>query len=249
MDTLFKYREAVSTFTTSLTPAHSSVKWIDTILKNYLKKNPEDQGEIEHILDFFISGEAPKRCYKMSYEEAKRGAEQWVEKMHKKAEGITESEEDTKDVLRFDDGYRITQLIGDNAFKREGSLMSHCVASYSDRKDYQVFSLRDPNNKPHCTIGVRGDIESGQIEQIQGKGNGSIHPKYVKYVLAFIQKIGIELRDCTMDNLGYIPLSNCEWELLDNFSGVQYVKINEKKYFYKESKLNYDPNMDFSQFL
>jgi hypothetical protein len=60
--------------------------------------------------------------------------------------------------------------------------MSHCVASYYGR-DTVIYSLRDSNNNPHCTI------EDGN--QIKGKGNGSVDPKYIDYVVKFLEKLGM----------------------------------------------------------
>ena len=162
-----------------------------------------DQQEAEHIIDFFRSGAAPKNFVRMSYEAAQRKAKEWVETMNKKGADIQEKEDDVKVVLDFKDGFKIVQLIGENAYKREGALMRHCVASYYGR-DVEVFSLRDAKNMPHCTI--EKDV------QIKGKGNGSIHPKYIDYIVGFLEFSGMKVRDSEMKNLGYfVPdfLSYC----------------------------------------
>lgn len=151
------------------------LNWININLKNYLEKNKEDQTEIEHILDFLCSDKAPKRLKKMSYKEALKNTNKWQKTLIKQAKDIEEKEEDTEIVLDFKDGFNFVKLIGKNAYDREGKLMSHCVSSYYG-KDDEVFSLRDKENNPHCTI-------SSNSQQIKGKGNGSINPKYIKYVV------------------------------------------------------------------
>ena len=153
-----------------------------------------DQQEVEHIIDFFLSDKAPKRFVRMSYKNAKQKAHDWVEVMNKKGAEIEEGQEDTEVVLDFGDGFKFVRLIGENAYKREGVLMRHCVASYYGR-DVEVYSLRDAKNRPHCTI--EKDI------QIKGKGNGSICPKYIDYVIRFLEWTGMRIRPSEMANLGY----------------------------------------------
>ena len=109
--------------------------WINTTLKKYITKNPENQSEIEHILDFMQSSEAPKRLQKMSYIQAKTLSEKWTKSLVKKGNHLDDSNEIVV-VKKFRDGLKLVQLIGETAFKREGFLMSHCVASYHDKKKY-----------------------------------------------------------------------------------------------------------------
>lgn len=126
--------------------------WIEHNLVNYLAKNTENQDEIEHIIDYF-SATNPPRLNGMSYPEAKVNAEKWLVAQKKKGANIEEKPEDTKVVLDFKDGFKIVQLIGENAYKREGFLMSHCVGSYFGRGK-TILSLRDAKNNPHCTIEI-----------------------------------------------------------------------------------------------
>ncbi len=127
-------------------------KWIDSRLIPYLKDHPEDQGEIEHIIDYLASPEAPNNIGSMMYDQAKKNAEKWLKTLMKRGANIKETEEDTEVVLDFNDGFKIVKLVGKNAFEREGTLMSNCVASYYGRSDTEVYSLRDKDNMPHCTF-------------------------------------------------------------------------------------------------
>lgn len=119
------------------------VQWLE-------KRQPQDASlsEVEHIVDYLLSEDAPKRLDRATYSQMQKNTEKWVKKLAKRGSHIQESEEDVKTVLDFGDGFRVVQLIGENAYKREGYLMSHCVASYAD-KDVEVYSLRDKNNMPH----------------------------------------------------------------------------------------------------
>ena len=188
-----KYLEYTRTFNYS----EEVINWIKTNLNNYLKKNEENLSEIEHIIDYLASKDAPKRLKKMSYKEAKSNTDKWNKKLQKQGNKIVETEEDIKIVLELEKGFKWVKLISENSYKREGFLMSHCVASYFD-KDVEIFSLRDNKNKPHCTI------EKNQ--QIKGKGNGNIHPKYINYVVSFLEWTGMEVRDSEMKNLGYFNI-------------------------------------------
>ena len=174
------------------------IYWISHNLTNYLKDNPENQDEIEHILDYMSSKDAPKKLKGMSYKEADSNAKKWTLTQQKKGEHIKETEKDTKMILDFKDGFKIVKLIGENAFKREGYLMRHCVSNYYN-KDTEIFSLRDKDNIPHCTM--------EKNKQIKGKGNGDIHPRYIDYVVQFLKHIGMTVGDNEMKHLGYINIS------------------------------------------
>lgn len=208
--------------------------WINVNLNNYLNKknNNEDQTEIEHIIDYLNSDDAPKRIKYMSYDEAKAGATKWTEKLRKKAGNIVETEDSVELFMDFfDEGFKIVVLKDKSAYEREGNLMRHCVSSYYGSSDSNIYSLRDSNNNPHCTIEVTK--RDGEIHQIKGKGNGPIHPKYIKYVLAFLEKKNIPVRDSELSNLGYTYFEQEEWKILENmFTNIKYLMFQNKKYFY-----------------
>jgi len=183
------------------------------------------QQEVEHIIDFLISEKAPKRLERATYEQMKVKAEQWVESLNKKAGGITELESDVEVALDFKDGFKFVKLVGENAYKREGLKMRHCVASYFG-KDDEIYSLRDENNEPHCTI-------SRSSQQIKGKGNGAIHPKYIRYVVEFLEFLEIEVRDSEMKNLGYYNIEPIVKDI-----STSSINLFNKKYLYKDDVKN-----------
>ncbi len=173
------------------------VEWVKINLKNYLSKNQENQSEIEHIIDYLNSEDSPKRINKMSYKDALLNTNKWVKKLTRQGREIKESKSDTEIVLKLENGFKWVKLKGKNAFKREGFLMRHCVSSYYG-KDVEVYSLRDNKNNPHCTV--------EKDKQIKGKGNGNIHPRYVDYVVKFLEFTGMTIGDNEMLNLGYINI-------------------------------------------
>jgi len=213
-----KYLEYAS----SLGANNKVISWIDHNLENHLEKHQEDQTEIEHIIDFLISDKCPVRLDKVSYKQAKEKTDLWVKELNKQAEKIVESDNDTEIVLDFKDGFKFVKLVGKNAFDREGLLMSSCVASYYGR-DTNIYSLRDKENKPHCTI--------EENQQIKGKGNGLIHPKYIKYVVEFLEFLGMEVSDNEMANLGYVNISDVKDK------EAVFTDLFRKKYFYKGNKI------------
>lgn len=213
--------------------------WVETVLPARDRKNlPMEQTEVEHIIDFLNSDKAPTRLSKMSYDQAKAGAEKWTKTLIKKADNIVETDEDVKVILRSrKTGFRLVRLIGEAAFKREGALMRHCVGSYASKKDVEIYSLRDAKNEPHCTIEVVRSGASEQIQQIKGKGNGPIHPNYIKYVLKILKYFKMPIRDSELSNLGYISLSDEYWELVEEVYGTnyKYITYGNKKYLYNLS--------------
>jgi len=209
--------------------------WIDHNLKNYLEDNDENYSEIEHIIDYLLSENAPKRLKKMSYDEAKTASDLWMKSLIKKGNNIVETEADLKTVIDFQDGYKLVKLLTKSAYEREGNLMSHCVASYFDKKDIYIYSLRDELNVPHCTI----ELQKGEyVNQIKGKGNGSIHPKYVKYIIQSLQKLGNKINSNDLVNLGYIQLSSETWKLLEKkYTKIPFINFNGDKFLYAYGKL------------
>jgi hypothetical protein len=212
--------------------------WIQVNLVNYLKDNTENQNEIDHIIDYLNSDKAPLRLKKMSYEEAKNNAIKWINALIKQGNDIMETEKDIETFLDFNNGIKFVKLVSKNSFLREGKLMAHCVGSYADKKDIIIYSLRDSKNRPHCTIEVK--TKDKFIQQIQGKGNGSIHPKYIKYILKFLKKLDMKINTNYMKNLGYDSFENLPfmWKFLEsNFDNIQFIMLDGVKYFYTHSKL------------
>jgi len=195
-------------------------QWVKTTLKNHLEKHQLSTEEVEHVLDYLA--QSGKRISKMSYPQAKKLADAWTKSLQKKGAQIEEKPEDTEIVLDFKDGFKIVKLIGENAYKREGFLMRHCVASYYG-KDVEVYSLRDKDNMPHCTM--------EKDQQVKGKGNGDIHPKYVGYVVQFLEHVGMTVGDSEMRHLGYMNVEKIKDDLHKD------IDLFNEKYVREDTKL------------
>jgi len=193
----------------------------DWLVTHVFTQDHYEQQEVEHVIDFLMSDKAPKNLNKASYKQMQKKTDDWVKALNKKGASIKELKKDTKIVLDFKDGFRVVQLVGKNAYKREGFLMRHCVADYYG-KDDEVYSLRDKNNTPHATM-------SKSSQQIKGKGNGSIHPKYIKYVIEFLEYLDVEVRKGEMKGLGYVDIQDIEDDNIDWGNS-----LFRGRYFYKQ---------------
>jgi len=194
--------------------------WVEKTLGNHLKKATATTEEVEHIIDYLV--QTDKKISQMSYVEAKSNAEKWTKTLQKKGEHIKETAKDVKVVLDFKDGFKIVKLVGENAFKREGFLMCHCAGSYHG-KGKEVYSLRDKDNMPHATM--------EKDQQIKGKGNGDICPRYVDYVVKFLEHIGMTVSDSEMAHLGYVNVE----EAIKKEPDLVFPNLYRGKYFYKEN--------------
>ena len=177
----------------------AGIYFVENQLKKHLESNEENQTEIEHILDYLYS---TNKIFKIGYITIKEKADKWSKKLQKLSSKDKEKEGKDYEVVKKWKGFKMVKLISKSAYNREGKLMNHCVSSYYG-KDDEIYSLRDKNNKPHCTI-------SKSSQQIKGKGNGSIHPKYIKYVVEFLEYLKIDVRDSEMKNLGYVNIEKID---------------------------------------
>lgn len=193
--------------------------WLNTAAKAYLVKSKTrvSHSEVEHIIDWLVSGKAPTRLRKLSYMDAKRKADEWTKRNQKKGRGMIDTDQDIETIHDFLDGTRIVKLLTKNAYLREGTIMGHCVGGYSLNQDVHIYSYRDKKNMPHATFEVQK--RSNEIVQIKGKGNGDIHPKYIHPILAFLKSIGMDVRPSDMKNLGYFHVPKDQVEFVRQLDG------------------------------
>lgn len=207
------------------------LSWLKTTGKKALKSPSYPVSAIEHILDFLVSPAAPQRLQKMSIADAQRKTTEWSEANQKKGRDLVDGADDIETIHDFKDGTKIVRLKTKTAFQREGFLMSHCVGGYNpDSEGCHIYSYRDADNMPHATFEVRK--ENDEINQIKGKGNGPIHPKYIHPILAFLKAIGMEIRPSDMTNLGYHHIHKDHIEFLNGIPGAreQMAELNGEHY-------------------
>jgi PcfJ-like protein len=207
------------TYAKSIGASNDVSWWVSNVAVKQLKENKATVSEVEHIVDFFVSKAAPKRLQKMSFKDAKRKSNEWLAASQKKGKNLVDSPDDMTTIHDFMDGTTIVQLKTKKALEREGFLMGHCVGGYTITEDRHIYSYRDAKNLPHATFEVQK--AAGEIVQIKGKGNGEIHPKYIKPILAFLTTIGLNIRPSDMSNLGYYHIPKDNLSYVENFKGFE----------------------------
>ena len=144
--------------------------------------------EVRHIIDYLNANPQFDRVGDM--EQARKAAKNWVRELV--AQGGQLSEEGGIEVVHtFTDGYFWVKVFGEDALKREGSKMGHCVGSYHKKcmeGAIKIYSLRSRNNDPHITIEV---TTKNEVVQLKGHSNKPPLAKYLPKLLEFfaIEKI------------------------------------------------------------
>ena len=118
-------------------------------------------------------------------------------------------------VHEYPDGFSWVKVFGESSLDREGRLMNHCAGSYyKEVKNGRVniYSLRDKNNKPHCTI----ELSRNEIQQIKGNSNEAVKDKYKKYVIDFLEKKYVKFDSINSADLidnGWIKIGDTIYDL------------------------------------
>ena len=124
-----------------------------------------------------------------------------VEDWFRQLNALTDDVEDAdgvEAVVEYPNHYRWVSVKSEEALKREGKLMGHCVGGYYPNVKAGktvIYSLRDPKNAPHCTI----EVSNNHIQQIKGKGNAAPTVKYVSFVQDFLNRMKIPVGQGSYD--------------------------------------------------
>lgn len=80
-------------------------------------------------------------------------------------------------------GWRWVRVTTPEGMDYEGDAMGHCVGrgTYDDKT---IFSLRDPDGLPHCT--VEWDAGNRVVHQVQGRANKAVVERYHEAVRSFV---------------------------------------------------------------
>lgn len=195
------------------------------------RKVPETtKEEIEHIGDYVRwlednSGENVEaarelnKLGKQSFEIMSAKTDQWVvtinrqamkkEKQRLKDTGVSE-EPGVNIEMKWSDGWFIAQLMTAEACSREGALSGHCIGSYGSRigkGDIELYSLRDPNNKPQVSM----EVKKNELWQIKGNHNKPPGPEHIPYIKDFVLARNFDIRG-DYKNLGLIKLGDKLWD-------------------------------------
>ena len=122
--------------------------------------------ELNSILDWMRSGEGPSPASdwsRISWPQAYGAHEKWIEQISKAAQKHMDQSKAFDGCQRACEvdgqphlaGWSWVKVLSAEALNREGALMRHCVGSYAqavEDDELQIWSLRDPEGKPHMTI-------------------------------------------------------------------------------------------------
>ena len=86
--------------------------------------------------------------------------------------------------------------------------------------------------QPVCTIEITNNI----INQIKGKANGVVSPKYIDYCLKVIQHFNYKLNNSDIENIGYSNQIDLNF-IKNHFKNYKIVTINNTDYLYAKNKL------------
>lgn len=177
--------------------------WLERQAAPFLRKNLVPEEVLENIIHFLESLNAPKKIDKVSFLRAQSLMEKWFSKLQNKKINQVESE-GAVEFIYDDEPYTWVKLKSQASYDREGKLMGHCVASYFSHKDIVIYSLRDENNEPHCTI----EIKNNKILQIKGRGNKPVVPKYHAALRKFINGLNLPLHTGDAWNYGWLVIKS-----------------------------------------
>lgn len=197
-------------------------EWLKMHLQSFIEKdNKIEHSEVEHIVDYLKSEQSPRRLARLGVQQAKEQSEKWTVRLNKKFKNFSkiESDDSVKIFKTYGNNYAWVQLLSKESFKREGAIMGHCVGSYYDKSKSKIYSLRDQENSPHCTIEVLSDKS---ISQIKGKANREVIEKYHNFVLDFINSSGFNCNS-------YYDLKNLDAYKIERDGKTLVVKINQLK--------------------
>ncbi len=148
---------------------------------------------IQQVLDYMtdlVSVKPETNVASIGFDVAENRAKKWHADMRVSQERLTPASEDgTKVVMQYPDGWSWREVDGEAAMNREGELMGHCVGNFGYyqqvlRAKTKIISLRDAKNHPHVTIETRESTQS--VRQIRGANNAAVVPKYLSRVADFL---------------------------------------------------------------
>lgn len=93
-------------------------------------------------------------------------------------------------LITSSEGYTWVSLTSHQNLARESKFMQHCVGQSHhylkgiEEGVWKIYSLRDTQNKPHCTI--QHEIITNSIVQIKGKQNTTVIGKYQRACCEFL---------------------------------------------------------------
>ncbi|MCW9002403.1 MAG: PcfJ domain-containing protein [Rhodospirillales bacterium] len=152
---------------------------------------PEVEEEAGRVLDWIgslhsIDPRLFRKIGKIRYEDARSKSCKWHESLsQREGRDVRDDPSGIEAVLSFDDGWGWVRLTTTEALVYEGAMMRHCVGDGAyDRMRTEIYSLRDENNEPHCT--VEFDVDRCRIQQARGKANCDVPERHMERLEALL---------------------------------------------------------------
>lgn len=187
-------------------------KWKEINLTNYIKRNPKNlipEAHLNTIEQWLRSSEASrhrKRLSKLSIPDALKLSQKWESK-HIQCLIPQLKDSGSSIIKQYTDGFSWVKLNTNEAYSYEGILMKHCVYDHRKKTDCLIFSLRNPNNYPICTVEI---LRDGTLNQFKGKFNNQVNPLYHKYLIDFfINDPVIKIKKASINASEIIYLGYC----------------------------------------
>ena len=164
------------------------------------------QDWIAHVVDYMSNHVDPSKYQQYDFVRAGREVAIQDAKQRKKMETTEGQLEGTTIVKQYPDGFQWVKVESAGALRNEGDSMGHCVGGYCEavqNGDTEIYSLRDPQGRPHVTIEVKPEegtpndpdadpmdqqtwFQEPGIRQIKGKQNLAPAKEYHPYVHDFV---------------------------------------------------------------
>ena len=156
-----------------------------------------ERRQLEGVLDWIRDTSGPKLdadWSRMTFTQACQHEKAWINNMARNAEKLNLDLADLNgtstwlssiDAPGFE-GWKWVKIFSKDALKREGALMRHCVGSYHDRVadgTKEIYSLRNPDNKPKLTIEAEPD---GSLCQLKAGSNALCPEELIPAADAFM---------------------------------------------------------------
>jgi hypothetical protein len=181
-------------------------RWKESNLHNYKKKFPKNtilEHQLTTIEQWLRSPDAArhrKRLSRLSIPDALKLSQKWESKqLFCKIPQLNDTGSSL--IKKYPDGFSWVKLNTDESFYYEGHLMRHCIYDHRKRTDCLIFSLRNPNNYPICTVELS---RNGTINQFKGKYNHPVDESYHPYLIDFFIENPIMKINKTSEDILYV---------------------------------------------
>jgi len=114
----------------------------------------------------------------------------WASAVIKQEEALAATWDERLVVFAFDSGWSVEAVRTPADLDREGELMGNCMSAEEAADGVAIFSLRDPDARPHADIAVRND---GVVIKVEGRFSRPAKPRYLAMVEAFARACGLQL--------------------------------------------------------